>query len=399
MKRLLQSKKRGSAIALAMVVVMILLAMGTGLLSLGLHGRIISIRTSSGITARCAADAGLTKALYEMNEKLKIRPWDGSTLPQAINASLPNCDSVFSYSVTGDPASGYVITSVGTGGQAQQTVSATLELDGPFDYGIFGAETIELKNNSVIDWYNFIDGEESLKIGIDAIGNDAITLHNGCFINGDVAVGVGGDPADVIKLDVGASFTGESYALSEGQELPSITVPQWVQSLPLQGDITGPASITSSGKYSSIDLKNSEIITIDDSVTLYITDDIGLDQLGQLQISSTNPDASLTLYLGGNFITNNGGFINNSTNDPKKLKIYCLDSCSKVEFKTDCDLYGAIYGPNTDIIMRNSVNIHGAVVGKTFVQSATATFYYDASLREGNVNDEGVHFVVKRWHE
>ncbi|MBL7184843.1 MAG: prepilin-type N-terminal cleavage/methylation domain-containing protein [Phycisphaerae bacterium] len=137
----------------------------------------------------------------------------------------------------------------------------------------------------------------------------------------------------------------------------------------------------------------------DDSVTLYITDDIGLDRLGQLQISSTNPDASLTLYLGGDFITNNGGYINNLTNDPKKLKIYCLDSCSKVEFKTNCDLYGAIYGPNTDIIMRNSVSIHGAVLGKTFVQSATATFYYDASLREGDVNDEGVHFVVKRWHE
>ena len=74
MNRLLQSKKRGSAIPLAAVAVLILLAMGTGLLSLGLHSRINSIRTTSGIAARCAADAGLVKALFEMNEKLKVEP-------------------------------------------------------------------------------------------------------------------------------------------------------------------------------------------------------------------------------------------------------------------------------------------------------------------------------------
>ncbi len=84
MKKLIQSKKRGSAITLAVVVVLILLAMGTGLLRLGLNSRIFSIRTASDIAARSAADAGLTKALFEMNEKLKVDTWDSSSLPQAI---------------------------------------------------------------------------------------------------------------------------------------------------------------------------------------------------------------------------------------------------------------------------------------------------------------------------
>jgi len=58
MNRPLQStKKRGSAIPLAVVAVLILLAMGTGLLSLGMHSRIYSIRTTSDIAARSAADA------------------------------------------------------------------------------------------------------------------------------------------------------------------------------------------------------------------------------------------------------------------------------------------------------------------------------------------------------
>ncbi len=87
MKKLLQSKKRGSAIPLAVVAVVILLAMGMGLLRLGLNSRIFSIRTTSDIAARSAADAGLTKALFEMNEKLQVKPWDDSTLPQAINTN------------------------------------------------------------------------------------------------------------------------------------------------------------------------------------------------------------------------------------------------------------------------------------------------------------------------
>jgi len=132
MKKLLQSKKRGSAAAMALIVIIILLAMGAGLLRLGLSSRVFSTRTASDIAARCAADAGLTKALFEMNEKLQVKPWDDSTLPQAIDANMPNCDAVFSYSITGDPTSGYIITSVGTAGQAQKTVYATLELRGLF---------------------------------------------------------------------------------------------------------------------------------------------------------------------------------------------------------------------------------------------------------------------------
>jgi Tfp pilus assembly protein PilX len=91
MGKLIKSKRRGSAVALAMIAVMILLAMGVGMLTLGMSGRIYSIRTAQDIAVRCAADAGLTMALYEMNEKLKVKPWDDSSLPEATNQSLLRC--------------------------------------------------------------------------------------------------------------------------------------------------------------------------------------------------------------------------------------------------------------------------------------------------------------------
>ncbi len=70
--KLLQSKTKGSVMALVLIAIVILLVTGAGLLSLGLHSQILALRTASDIAARCAADAGLTKALYQMNQKFPI---------------------------------------------------------------------------------------------------------------------------------------------------------------------------------------------------------------------------------------------------------------------------------------------------------------------------------------
>jgi len=98
MKKLLQSKKRGSAIPLVVVALLILLAMGTGLLSLGLNSRIFSIRTTSDIMARCAADAGLTMALFRMNEKSN-KSGSGMEVPYH-RQLMKNCPTVMQHIVT-----------------------------------------------------------------------------------------------------------------------------------------------------------------------------------------------------------------------------------------------------------------------------------------------------------
>ena len=181
MNKLRQSKKRGSAIPLAAVAVLILLAMGTGLLSLGLHSRINSIRTASDIAARSAADAGLVKALFEMNEKLKVEPWNGSSLPQATNTSLPNCDAVFSYTVTGE-LGGYTVVSTGTFGQTQRTVSCILRLQGPFEAAIFTENGMELKNSAVVDWYNYTEDDKIMQIGTNNIASGSVVLRNSATV-------------------------------------------------------------------------------------------------------------------------------------------------------------------------------------------------------------------------
>jgi hypothetical protein len=394
MNRLLRSKKRGSALPLVVVAVTILLAMGVGLLSLGLNSRIYSIRTASEIVARCAADAGMTEALFEMNERLKVKPWNGSSLPEATGVSLPNCDAVYSYTVTGDPGSGYIIESIGTSDQAVKTVTCTLKPQGPFEFAVFGNEGVQLKNSAVVDWYNFDSDDENLKVGTNSIASGAMIFKNSANINGDVVVGLGGNPAIVINNN--GTITGDTHAQTAINELPSIVVPDWLQSLPSSGTIQNDVTVTNSAKYNSIQLKTGKTLIIDGDITLYTTGDIILNNSAELRIED---DASLVLYLGGDFEGKNSSTVNNLTEDAKKLQIYCLDSCEDMLFKNSSDFYGAIYAPNSDVIMDNSADLYGAVIAKSFDQRNSATFNYDALLRDASVNDEAVHFVITNWQE
>ena len=399
-KKYVQSASKGSAMVLVMIALVVLFATGVGLLSLGLRSRIFAIRNASGITARCAADAGLTMAVFEMNEKLKVKPWDDSTLPQATDERLLNCDALFSYILTGDIGNGYIIESVGKSNQAERKVSSSLQLQGPFEPAIFTKTTINLKDGATVDWYNYGEDEKNLKVGTNSTEPASIDLKNGVTVNGDVVVGVGGDP-DVVIRSGWATIAGESYALTERYQLPPIIVPEWLQLLPSQGTIKDDITITSSGKYDRINLKKGKIITVDGPVVLYIIGDVIIKSSAELQVvgADTNPDASLTLYLGGDAEVKNSGAINNKARDAQKVKIYGLDGCQSIILKNGSDFYGAIYAPNADVEMMNSADVFGAVVAKSFEQKNSATFNYDASLRDVSINDEAVRFVVKQWQE
>jgi Putative Ice-binding-like adhesive domain len=381
--------------ALAVVAMMILFAMGVGMLALASNTRVFSARMASAVAARCAADAGVTKALFEMNQKLKVKPWNDGSLPEATDESLPGCSALYSYSITGDPVSGYTVESAGVSGQFQKTVSCTLKPQGPFEFAVFANQSLNLDNSAVVSGYNFGADDKILEVGTNSDDSGAILLNNSATIDGDVVVGVGADPSAVIS-DHGATITGEARAMTEKNPLPEIEVPHSLESLPSSGTLENGATITGSAKYSGIDLKTKQTIIIDGNVSLYTTGDVILNNSAELQIKS---DASLILYLGGNFEGKNSSSVNNLTKDAKKLQIYCLDNCKSVRLKNGVDFYGVIYGPHADVVLDNSGNFYGSVVAQNFEQRNSGTFNYDASLRDVSVDDEAVRFVVTDWRE
>ncbi len=406
MKKLLQTKKRGSAIPLAIVVVLILLAMGTGLLSMGLNSRTFSLRTTSDITARCAADTGLTMALYQMNEKLKVKPWSASSLPKATDINLLYCDASYSYSVTGNLANGYIMQSVGKADQAQRAVYATIGLRSLFEHAILTRGSLVLKSGTVIDGYNSgdpLDTDFNVDIGTQSTEDSMIVLNSGVDVKGDVLVGLGGNPDTVIK-DLGAT-TGDKLGGTEKDPLPLISPP----ALPDTGlDLTAKSETVTitpaeNGQYGNITLASSNkagILEIDGGdVVLYITGNIDLGNSCEIIVKD---NSSLTIYLDGDIVSGNGSSIGteNPTKDALTIQLYGTgEGEQNFDIKAKNEWTGVIYAPNANIDLYANGDVYGAIVANSFEFKSGGNYYYDEALREVSLEDEGVRFVVERWYE
>ena len=401
MNKLLRPNKKGSAIVMVMLVLVVLLIVGVGLLHLGMQSRVLSIQRSSSMAARCAADAGLAKAMYEMNQKLEITPWNDSTLPSATNAVLPNCDATYSYEIAKNPQGNYVVISVGKMGQETSTITCVLEVQSPFHYAMFGSRYIWLKSGTTIDGYNYESPDEVLKVGVNGIEAGDIFARSGVLIDGDVFVGPGGDPNVVIDAKNEVVITGDCFALDEVHPMELVPFPDHLAALPSLGIIVNSITLTDNAKCDEIALTNNAILTIDGPVSLYVAGKTCIDNSAQIKIvdANTNPDAYLNLYLGNLFTVQNGGSLNNFGKDTSKLKIYGLPGCINFSFLTDSVLYGAVYAPYANFNMFNKVEVYGSVIVERLSQQVDSDFHYDASLKSGNLSDELVMFTVGRWSE
>jgi hypothetical protein len=415
MKKLLQSKRRGSAIPLTVVAIIILLAMGVGLLSLGFNSRIYTIRNTSDIKARCAADAGLTMALFEMNEKLKVKPWNDSTLPQAINVKLPYYDATCSYRVIGSLAGGYILQSLGKSGNANRAVSATIKLQSGFSHAILTKDQLVLKSDTKVDGYNSADPTDTefiIDIGSQSNANDSVVLNMGCIVNGDVFVATGADLDDAIK---GAgTVTGDKYT-SAPEPLPPVTAPV----LPAKPAITLTGQTMSltpadNGSYPEINLLQQEIFdkkTVIDTIPSIIEvsgGDVVLHLTGDIQLGNSceiivKEGSSLTIYTDGNIHCRNGSSINMEAppEEAETLQIFTTGQSTQfIDIKAKSEFTGTIYAPEDDVVLYANGDAYGSIVAKSFDYKAGGNFYYDEALRDSvSINDEAVVFVVNRWYE
>jgi hypothetical protein len=403
-KSLWQRKKTAFALSIVMIAFVLAIVIGIGLLNIGFQSRLQAVRAASDIAAKCAADSGLTKALFEMNKKLQLKPWSGSVLPQGTDETLAGFDATFSFAVTGNVNDGYVVESVGQYGWTQRKVRSALRLAGLFEKAVFTQGDLELKNGTVVDSYNNDADDGSMLIGTNSTEAGSLIMKSGVTINGDVVVGASADPDVVIDRSSDTTITGETYSLTEPYEFPPITLPDYLTKLPklsIKTNKDGFGTISGLGKLEHINLANGQILSVNAPTTIYVSGNIILDNASQLQIAdeATAPNASLTIYLDGNLECKNGGFLNNLAQDPKKLQIYGLTGCKSIGLKTDSRFYGTIYAPNADIRAYNSVEMFGSLVGKTYVQDVSAALHYDASLRDVSINDVGAYFVLSRWHE
>lgn len=406
MNKRLKSQESGSALTLMLFAVVLLTLMGMALLNLGLQARLSAIRTVQGIQARWSADAGLIKAVVEMNNKLIAKTWSDISMPAVTKEVLFQSDQSFSYQVDKDGSGNYTVTSTGMAGPATKRVYATMGLKGLFDSAILVKDRISLMPNTLVAGYNSEDPTDTdfdLKIGTTSTAAGRIPIGPGTVIEADVFVGVGGDPS--IVIGAGGTITGQKYTLHEELDFPVINPP----SLPDIGtalSATG-ATITldptGSGIYTGISLSqsggNPGLLEIQGGdVELYITGNIDLGNGCEVIV---RPGSSLTLYVDGDISADNSVGFNNQAGNVKDFQLYATGTAEQVfSLKAKSSIFGTIYAPDVDITLYPSAEMRGAIVGKNVTFKSGGVFYYDEALRDNvSIDDVGARFVVKRWRE
>ena len=459
--KLLRSNNPGSVMALVLFAIILLLLSGIGVLSLGQNTRIFSIRTAGEITARSAADDGITKALWQMNAYLKD-DWSKCALPYYENGTvLPNCNgATYSYVFakasyvyyggtlqdeykglidfvtkaypTPPPGGGdYVVESIGTYNGAVKVIYATLRLRGAGDECVITRYTLTLKADTIVDgrdsrYPDDLTIDVLTEIGTTSKLKDTVTLFPGVTVDGNILVGVDGVPEDipgtegVIDIKPGVTVTGDKYPMVEEVEFPYIYPPVFTgpdTALKAKGtDLVINASWN--GRYSMIDLQNqgqgvdrpARLIVESGDVVLHLTNtgpgkpSIDLGAGCEIQIK---PGATLNLYVDGNIDAGNSmGFNNLGT--PPSLKLWgnwtkdtpTTEPCQKWVLKAKGEYLGQVYAPAAAVTVDNGSELWGAFTSYSFEMMHGGNLYYDGALREVDpTKDPLVRFVLKRWYE
>lgn len=423
--------------ALVICAMLVLLVLGIGYLSLGMNSRIFVIRDASTVVARSAADAGLTRLVYELNEELeRVQTVLGATwsTPAGLTDPVPleNCNATYTYPAATfksgtNPSAGFYVTATGKSNGAKCTINGTVRLRTTFDYALWVRQNMTLKNGATVGWINPDEDDllRGFKVGTDSREEGAITLNKNVTINADILVGVGGSPASVLTgQGEGDAISHSSAAMEEYVWEPyPVVAPGGTEFETSQGTIDSTRTITTSGQYSNINLPNGEILTVDLTaagypgapVTLYINGNVLLKNGAQIQIIANPYNTELkdppvlNIYVSGSFQADNSGPINTTppigwvVPDSRMLQIWGITfpapGCQSIDLRVGGNFFGAIYAPEADVITRNGFPFVGSCASKSFEQKEGGTFSYDANLRNLSAYEKSLYFVVENWQE
>jgi hypothetical protein len=433
----IKRSERGLVLPVVAAIGLCLALLGLAVLKLGFGSRLMSTRTMGGVSARAAADAGVTRALYELNALFFLGddPLTTPMPPDAADQPLNNSNATYSYKVRGPftelPEPYWMIESIGKLGPQVKTVYATLGVRNLFDYGLIVTDKITLNSGTLVDGYNTTLGPYTendptnshgyIRIGTTSIVSRDILLHD-TEVTGDILGGVGGvvdgSGESVIQNPGGNAITGPWYNLPEPWYFEPIVIPDatYIPSGSIGNsttwDGTGsyriPEVVTGETvylQYDNIDVLTGKNLIFLGPVVIIVSQDIEIDNTSNIYVGE--PDAtmpnyglpsSVAIYLNGDLLVRNGGNINNLSRIPVNFQLYGVGPpYQNWEIHNSGDYYGIYYGPNADIRTYATADFYGSISGHEFILFANGGLHYDHALSDIIGYDTG--FGIDRMWE
>jgi hypothetical protein len=396
-----KKQRKGAVLALVVLVVLLISMTSLALIRVGTEARLRSVRSNFKTAARFAADAGVERVLYRMNQQLEAGTWALDDVPTYNSQLLTGSNADYTVTSTGDLGSGYEVTSEGHSGNQRKTVRATIGLTSPIadSFAVYAKSGIRMKNGSTVGGFNSADPSDTdveVKIGTQSVDKGAIDLKNNAVIDADIIVGPDGNPSEIVNAGNNTEIHGDVFVMPVDPYMPTVSAPSYTAS---QGAIAGKhitLNASDSGKYTHINLANNGTLTITGDVTLHVTGNIKLNKDAKIEIKN---NATLSLYFDSDIDAKNSAGLNNETHIPANLKLYGTGTHQKIDIKNASDLYGVVYAPTAEMTIHNGADAYGSFIVDDFELKNSGNIYYDEALKEVTEDDTLVRFTITRWEE
>jgi hypothetical protein len=417
MQSILQ-KKKGIALIIVMLILVLLMFAGMGMLEMSEKTRVFAIRESQDMASRICADAGLEKAIGDMNSQLAAGTFNDGALPMSIGETLPNTGGAFSYKVTKNAAGEYVAVSVGARGDFRRTIQAVITKKSS-SFGLLSQAALTFANNNTISAYDSRDATATncpFNIATTSTTGNAMVFNSGTVVNGDAYCGQGGNPSSVICVSGTATLNGTKNALTTNPTFACVSMPSLADkgagSL-AETHISANTTWTStnSGKYYHLYIDDGKTLTISGNVTIGIvnTNNNGFLQIGTNSIIKVATNGKLIVYLDGNFNSGNNISLQYAGGkEPSRIQFYGTCAQSSIgwpQFNLHSTSYicAYVYAPYAHFNVVSGTTFYGAVIAKDMGFNDYCKFYYDVALADANLVISGgggkPTLTLKRWSE
>ncbi len=399
--------RKAIALILSISVLIAFVSISVPILSRSVSESNLARRYVASTKAFWGSEAGVQRAIKDLASDSNLTSWgddDNDGRPD-ITFSLNTATCTVEVDLGGSNpvvySKGYV--SGITGSDRNIKVNLVPKTTHPFTYAGLSKSSLTMSGNGKTDSYDSAQGPyggsnkgSNGDVGTNGITAGAISLSGNATVKGDALTGPGG----TVKISGNAEVT-ESISDTCNEEIPSVTVPSSLKSLPSGGsyNVDGNDNVTiSSGnyKFSSISVSGNGELILQGPMNLYLMGSSSFSISGNGKVKVIG---AVKIYTDGQCDIGGNGVVNNS-NLPKNFMIYSTYTGSNngVKITGNGDLYGVIYAPDTEVKVTGNGDIFGSIVADNIILSGNGDVHYDEAL--ASVSGPGSSgYSVETWND
>ena len=335
------------------------------------------------------AEAGLERAVFEINED---NDWRDGYDKLALEGGY------YTINITDSTVDSALVDTVILNGEGIYNTTKTEmeswlvpEYTYPYRYGMFGGDSLKFDRNGCVDSYNSDSGTYAATrdtLNGDIGTNGKIITSTNVIIGGDAYTAEGGS----ITLGGGSKVLGDTSTTQDSVKLDIIpqTEYDWAKSVSnAPGGLSGTGYTYNPGT-KTLTTGSSGNVVLQSGV--YYFSSITLGKLTNITLA---PGANVTIYLKDNFQLGQQCNIN-AFGDPGAFEVFSQNG--SLNFNQNSRYYGTFYGPNGTIQFDQTTQVFGSMVGKSIKLDQGACFHYDRNLSRSKGRKTGDMLVVA-WRQ